>query len=67
MSAGPIVEARVDKTYATGAVRVHALRGVDLDARARRDGRDHGPERLRQDDAAQLPLGPRRRSTPARC
>ncbi len=28
--------------------------------RARRDGRDHGPERLRQDHAAQLPLRSRR-------
>jgi putative ABC transport system ATP-binding protein len=30
-AAGPIVEARgVDKTYATGRIRVHALRGVDV-------------------------------------
>ena len=29
-------------------------------AGSRRDGRDHGPERLREDDAAQLPLRTRR-------
>ena len=58
----PIVEARaVDKVYDTGKLQVHALREVELHRRPRRDGGDHGPERLRQDDLAQLPL---RASTP---
>ena len=62
-----IVEARsIDKRYDTGELQVHALRGVELRRRARRDGRDHGPERLGQDDAAQLPLRARRASTAAR-
>ena len=57
----PIVAARgVTKIYDTGAVQVEALQGVDLTRGPRGDGRDHGPERLRQDDAAELPLGARR-------
>ena len=59
-----IVEARsVLKTYDTGKVEVHALRGVDLGVAPGRDGRDHGAERLRQDDAAQLPVRASTRST----
>ena len=58
---GPIVEARgVTKTYDTGSVRVDALRGVDLTIRRGEMVSSHGPERLRQDDPAQLPLRPRR-------
>ena len=58
---GAIVEARaVDKRYDTGELQVHALRERRHVGPARRDGRDHGPERLRQDDAPELPLRPRR-------
>ena len=57
----PIIEARgVDKTYDTGKLEVHALRDVTFSVPRGRDGRDHGPERLRQDDAPQLPLRARR-------
>ena len=53
----PIVEAReVDKVYDTGKLQVNALREVSVRGPPRRDGRDHGPERLGQDDAAQLPF-----------
>ena len=56
----PIVDARdIHKAYELGAVRVEALRGLSLTVAARRDGRDHGPERLREDNPAQLPLRPR--------
>ena len=55
--------AAVDKTYDTGKVQVHALRGIVLRRQPRRDGRDHGAERLRQDDAPQLPLRASTRST----
>ena len=58
----PLVEARdVHKIYDTGKVQgARAERRRPRD-RPRRDGRDHGAERLRQDDAPQLPLRPRRR------
>ena len=55
---GYIVDATgVHKTYSTGKVTVPALRGIDLRGQARRNGRDHGTERLRQDHDAELPLG----------
>ena len=49
--------------------RCHQRAGFDrrrLRGRARRDGRGDGPVRLRQDDAAQLPLRARHRRQPAR-
>ena len=46
----------MDKRYDTGKIEVHALRDVSFSVSARRDGRDHGSERLGQDHAPQLPL-----------
>ena len=65
--AAAIVEARPSTSATTrqGAGPRPARR--QLLGRPRRDGRDHGPERLGQDDAAELPLGARPRSTAARC
>ena len=60
MNADLIVEARgqQDLRHRLGAGRRAA--GRRPGGRAGRDGRDHGSERLRQDDAAELPLGARR-------
>ena len=57
----PIIEARRRRQD----LRHREARGArpprrDFLRSARRDGRDHGPERLRQDDAPQLPLRARR-------
>ena len=63
-----LVEARgIERTFETGDVKVRALRGVDLALARGEMVADDGPERLRQDDAPQLPLGPRARSIAARC
>ena len=51
----------VTKNYRMAAEEVHALRETQLGSAHRRCGRDHGPERLRQDDAAE----PARRRGPA--
>ena len=55
----------VVKTYSSGETVVQALRGVSLTVQPRRDGRDHGAVRLRQDDSAQLHQRPRPTSTAA--
>ena len=56
---GPIVEAKqVTKTY-RGKVEVAGAQRRRPDHRAGRDGRHHGPVGLRQDDPAELPVGPR--------
>ena len=41
----------VTKVYSTGAIEVRALDGVSFERRRGRDGRDHGPLRVRQVDA----------------
>ena len=55
---GPIVVASgIHKTYNSGkGVTVHALRGIDLSVDQGRSCRDHGAERMREDDSAQLPF-----------
>ena len=53
MTTPPAIEAHdVVKVFGEGGAQVRALDGVDLVGRARRDGRDHGPVRLRQEHAA---------------
>ena len=55
---GPIIEAsEVVKIYDTGRVKVNALHGVDLKVERGEDGGDNGPERVREDNSAQLPVG----------
>ena len=44
-----VVAEQIHKTFRNGEIEVHALRGVDLDDRDRRNGGDHGAVRLRQD------------------
>ena len=59
--AKPVIEVRdLVKTYAIGAVEVHALRGVSLVGRAGRLRGDHGRVGQRQEHADEHPRLPRR-------
>ena len=54
------------KVYGEGATAVHALRDVDLSVGCGRAGRDHGTERLRQEQPADHRRQPRGRDAAAR-